>query len=520
MRKLSRQAMTGLLIIIIGLACPAVLPAQEKDQPAADQSAKADQTQAEKADQTQAEKIDQTQDVGELSLDDLKEKRSMVENAGDLGDTVKKNVLHNLDKAIRFREKETQLAGEADDIAEMVKSAPDRIKEIEAELDRTLPEEKSVETQASGMKPEELEQKIRKMEADLTNAKTALDKWDDILKEQQDRPAQLQQAIGKAKQRLSEIENELKADPPPNADALEIETLKAALLAEQDKNQAEIKSFENQLVNYDALIALVNAERDLASRELIRQEELIKTWREYVQRSRQLEAKKERMDAEQAKDLAVDVPPVIRQALDTNIELSKKLEEITAEESRITKQLETKEVQLKQLEEDFALAHDQVQYPIHTEAIGMALREQRQALPSIQNYHRESVQRQVIMGEIRAAQIDLDRQRRELPDLDLATEKVIQSVGGIPESEIENLKVEIRELLKNRRELLKKLQAGYRRLFKAVQSLEFIEQEIATKAEEGARFLDGHLIWIRSAKTIGWEDLKNLTPSVAWLASP
>ena len=503
-RNLSQRIVTGLLIIIIGVAGPGLALSQEPDKPAADQS----------------EKIVQTTDVGELSLDDLKDKRSRVESSGDLGETVKKNVLHNLDKAIRFREQETQLAGAATEISQMVKAAPQRIKEIEAELDRSLPETQSVETQASKMKPEELEQQIRKVEADLASAKTGLNKWDDLLEEQTDRPAQLQQSIAKAKQRLSEIENELKSKSPLNAAPLEIETRKAALLAEQDKNQAEIKSFEEQLVNYDALIGLVNAERDLASRELIRREELIKTWRGYVQRSRQLEAKKERMDAEQAKDLAVDVPPVMQEALDINIKFGQKLEEITAEESRIAQQLETKQAQLKQLEEDFALAHDQVKYPIHTEAIGMALREQRQALPSIQNYHRESAQRQEIMGEIRAAQIDLDRQRRELPDLDLATEKVLQSVGEIPQSDIENLKIELRQLLKDRRDLLKKLQAGYRRLFKAVQSLEFIEQEIATKAQEEARFLDGHLIWIRSAKTIGLQDIKNLPKAFAWLASP
>jgi len=377
MCKLSQHAITGLLIIIIGLASPAVLLSQEQEKPAAAQS----------------EKKDPTKGVGEMSLDDLKDKRSRVESAGDLSETVKKNVLHNLDKAIRFREKETQLAEEANEIAQMVKSAPERIKEIEAELDRPPPEVQSIVTQASNMKPEELEQQIRKVEADFANAKTVLNEWNDILKEQQDRPAQLRQNGATAKQRLAEIESELKNESPPKTAPLEIETLKAALLAEQDKKQAEIKSFERQLLNYDALIALVNAERDLASRELIRQEELIKAWREHVQRSRQLEAKKERMEAEQAKNLAVDMPPVMQEALDINIKLGITPEEITAEESQITQQLETRQAQLKQLEEDFALAHDQVKYPIHTEAIGMALREQRQALPSIQNYHRESVQR-------------------------------------------------------------------------------------------------------------------------------
>ena len=260
MYNLSQRVVTGLLIIIFAWTVPGQGLSQESDKPAADVS----------------ETIDQVKDVGESGLDDLKDQRSRVENAGDLSETVKKNVLHNLDKAIRFREQEAQLAGAANEISQMVKAAPQRIKEIEAELDHSLPEEQSVETQASKMKPEELEQKIRKVEANLTSAKTGLNKWNDILKDQADRPAQLQQSIANAKQRLSEIENELKSGAPLKATALETETRKAALLAEQDKNQAEIKSFEEQLVNYDALIALVNAERDLASRELIRQEELIK----------------------------------------------------------------------------------------------------------------------------------------------------------------------------------------------------------------------------------------------------
>ncbi|MCP4630997.1 MAG: hypothetical protein GY850_46935 [bacterium] len=55
----------------------------------------------------------------------------------------------------------------------MVKTAPERIKEIEADLNRPPPAEQSVETQAPNMKPEELGQQIRKVEADLTNAKTS-----------------------------------------------------------------------------------------------------------------------------------------------------------------------------------------------------------------------------------------------------------------------------------------------------------------------------------------------------------
>ena len=175
---------------------------------------------------------------------------------------------------------------------------------------------------------------------------------------------------------------------------------------------------------------------------------------------------------------------------------------------------------MKLLEEEFAIVHEQVKYPIHTETIGLALLEQRQALPSILNYRRESAQRQVLMGKIRSTQINLDRQRRELADLDQAIKRVIESSEVGPKADIEYLTTELRRLLTDRRDVLKKLQAGYQRLFKDIQSLEFIEQEIAARAEEEARFLDGHLLWMRSAKTIGLKDFQNLPGALGWIINP
>ena len=57
-----------------------------------------------------ADPIEAAQDLGELSLDELKARRASVEGSGDLAEPVKKNVLRFLDKSIRFREKEQQLA--------------------------------------------------------------------------------------------------------------------------------------------------------------------------------------------------------------------------------------------------------------------------------------------------------------------------------------------------------------------------------------------------------------------------
>ena len=470
--------------------------------------------------QPDSKEVEDTKEVGEIGLDELKARRTSVESSGDLGESVKKNVLRYLDMAIRFREREAQLNKSNEEIIHRLKTAPERIKEIEIELDRSLPEDQSLTSNALKMEPGEIEQHFRQVEADLATAKLNLNKWEDQLTEQESRPEQLQQEIARAKQRLIDIEKELEAALSAGELPLVTETRRAALSTEQDMSQAEIKTYEQQLVNHDALIALITAERDLAARSVARQETLLKVWQERVQSIRELEAKKERVEAEQAKELAVDLPPFMQAQFDLNIKLGKMLEDVTAEDTKIAENLELKKNQLKLVEEDFALVHEQVKFPIHTETIGLALLEQRQALPSVLNYRRESAQRRVRMGEIRSTQINLDRQRRELADLDQAVKRVMESNDVGPEADIEYLTAECRRLLTDRRDLLKKLQAGYQRLFKNIQSLEFIEQEIATKADEMAQFLDGHLLWMRSAKSVGLIDFRNLAGALQWITHP
>ena len=202
------------------------------------------------------------------------------------------------------------------------------------------------------------------------------------------------------------------------------------------------------------------------------------------------------------------------------IELSKKLENIAAEEAKLIEKLENKQIQLKELEENFALVREQVEYPMYSEAIGLALREQRRTLPSMDNYQQESDRRRIQLGEIRGLLLDLDRQRRELANINQMIEQIVQSDLDLKGAEPELVEAEIRRLLGDRRDIVIKLEAGAQRLFKNIQRLEFIEQQIASKAREMARYLDEHLLWIRSANSLGLQDLQNLPVTLNWLLNP
>ena len=457
---------------------------------------------------------------GGFSLDYLKKIRKTVKNAGDLTEDIKKGILSYLDRAIIFRETEARLRKQAEDLTQRVNAAPERIRAIEAELDRPLPPPEDVLAVAAKMLPDQLEPHLKNLEAQLSDAANDLEKRSEQLNDLEDQPAELQQEIANAKQRLLDIEEEREADPEPDDQHLLTKARQIALVLEQSKIEAEINTLEDRLTNFETLTALLSAERDLAGRAVVRLEDLVKSWQDEVQRIRELEAKEERMDAEQAKKIAVDLPPVIQKQFDASIELGKMLEKITVDEATVVDRLKLKKAQLKQIEEEFALAQEQIKYPMHTETVGLALREQRRDLPRIETFRRDSERRKVQMGEIRSIQLELDRQRRDLADLEQAMDRILQQETLPPDTDIAVLKTELRRLLIDRRELLKKLLAGCQRLFKNLQGLEFIEQQIAAKAKEEALFLDEHLLWIRSSKSIGLQDLRHLFQSLQWLLSP
>jgi potassium efflux system protein len=456
----------------------------------------------------------------EMSLDQLRARRSAVEGSQDLGESVKKSVLGLLDQAIRFREQVDRLNRETEEIVQKVKAAPERLKAIETELKVPIPPVDSVEAEASRIKTDELEQRLRQEEAELANAKTTLSGWIAQVDKEKNRAQQLREDIVKAKQRLDQLRQELRAPVPPDEPAPVTEAKGTSLLAEQTKCQTEIRSYEQQLVGEDVLVSLVSAERDLASRQVAWREALTKAWQSQAQKRRQEEAMQARKEAEEAKQQASTLPPAIQEQFDMNVKLGEELEKLAVEEAALTKKLERKQAQLRELEEEFALARERVETTVLTEAIGLALRAQRQSLPSLSNYRRDSARRQLRMSEIREAQFDVDRKRRDLADIDAEAERVIQSLGSFSDTDLSVRRNEVGKLLTDRRDLLEKLQAGYRRHFKNLENIEFTEQQIITRANDYAELLDRHLLWIRSSKIISHVGPSNVVVALKWLMNP
>jgi potassium efflux system protein len=458
----------------------------------------------------------------EWTLEKLKGKRAEAESSTTLSDAVKKSLLSFLDQAIRFREELDQIRKDAEDFAQKIKGAPDRIKEIEAELKRPTPPSESDKelVAARKMDTEKMEQRLREEEAAIVEAKANLTKLTDQLEKEKAGPKQLGERINKAKQKLKEVKAALDSPPQPGEPAPVTEARRVSLLSEQAKYQAAIKADEQRQPGYDVFMSLLKAERDLADLKVKEREKRIKALKDEAQTRRQREAVKAVAGAEEAKTEAARLPEPVQKEFDFNVKVAEELDKVISEQAVVTRKLEQKKAQLKRLEEEFALARERVKIRIRSQVIGLALREQRRSLPTFQNYRRESAQRQLKMSQIQEAQLEAERRIRDLTDIDAETTRIVQSLGVIPDDQATLLKDKVTKLLADRRDLLQKLAAEYQRYFKNLQSLEFTDHQLVRMAVEFKAFLDQNLMWIQSSKVLGLEDLRNLPAAVGWLFKP
>jgi potassium efflux system protein len=461
------------------------------------------------AQQPPAQSTDNGSQQGKLTVEDLKAKRALTESAADLDEAAKKTALSLLDQAIGFQETAARYLRDAETVRQRIQDAPARVKEIRKQLDREYDSPETITAMAEKMSIENLEQRATQEQLALETKKKALTDLNQQLAQQNRVLKQLPETIAGLKQRLQDLQAKIKA-PPAATDAAPVaEARRLTLLAEQEVVRSELALADLLLSGQDANYSMLTAEQGLAAREAILQETAARAWQRQLQTRRQVEAVQAREQAEEAKSKIPVMPPVLQDQFDVNIELSAQLEELSREEAALVKELATFQQRLDAIDDEFNLARERVSLIVITETIGLALREQRRALPDADRMGRDSARRKLEMSRIQEHQIELERAKKDLADLDAAVAQITAKIGylaGSPSLK-EQLNTEVRLLLSNRRELIEKLQSGYQRSFKYLQNIETIEQELVKKAVDFADFLDRHLLWIPSSRPIGTADL-------------
>ena len=455
-----------------------------------------------------------------ITIEDLKSRRLTIESMSDIDATVKTNSLKSIDRATSYIELAASTHKKENELSQLIQTAPERLKILQAELKKSFMAPEKVEARAQKMSTLKLEQRLRQKEAELATAQSRLQGWSDRLTAEKKIINQTTEQLATATNRL----NAIKTERETISGAAETDILNnsnvLSLKSEEEKLTAEIKLNELRQRSHNLLIKLFGTERDVAQKSVESRKKMFKSWQTEVQKRRQQEAVQTREEAQEAISEVPLQPKVVQDQFDINIQLSIELEKITREETVLAGNFHDYQSRLKALEEEFETAKKRVESAVLTEAIGLALRAQRLNLPNADQYFVDSDARQIRMSEISEKQIEMDRLLRELSDPKAVADRVVGSVSTLSDLDQKSLESQIQEVVADRLGIIEKLKSGYDRIFRLIQDIEFAEQRLVNISEDFGKLLDRHLLWIRSSKPVRIGDIQKLEVSLAWFFEP
>lgn len=406
-------------------------------------------------------------------------------------------------------------------IKQQVESAPQQTETYIKQLDTTpaLTEAKAVEMLS--VQPDEIDQALTKAQADLAALKTNLTALETELKDLENRPAKAREELAAAKMALETIDKELKVPAPADEPPMLTTARHDALEARRRSRTAEVASLEQELAAHDARLALKTAERNLLTRQTNNADAQVKALQAEVNRLKREEAERARLAAEKAQREAIGKHPEIKNLADENAELSKTLSHVINQEQQTTKEKVATEDHKEQLDKQFKEAQRRIEIAGLNETLGRILRDQRNSLPDVKRFDRESSGRSKKLEDVGLEQYRIDELRRQLTDVDIAVTDIMNSLkGSLDPSQRDDIESELRKLMTSKKELLDKLGPAYSKYVNALGELDFQHRQLIDKAKEFAEFLDKRLLWIPSAPAVSGSTFDRIDDDLSWLAAP
>ncbi len=301
-----------------------------------------------------------------------------------------------------------------------------------AEIEQTKAALASLPAQANAVFPADVT--LPQIEQAISNAQADLDSWqrelanvETELKGRASRRADIPKDISRAQQVLSDVNGELQAPAPADESSPVGSARRLMLVAKRRAAEQEVLCCQKELAASEARADLLPVSRDLNAGRVALAEQEIKQWQEVVNRRRQQEAEQQ---ARQAAWEAGQAIPAVKQLAQKNAALAEMRKSLAQHIADATRQLDQASQQLTALRDQFQRAREKVDTVGLTNAIGLLLRKQRDTLPNLAVYRRETTARQETIRDGQLALLQLQDDRAALANLDQQTQAVLQSLNG------------------------------------------------------------------------------------------
>lgn len=409
-----------------------------------------------------------------------------------------------------------------------IAATPKEILDIRKRLDTpsrlpTTPADLKIE----GLTLPELQPRLLLAQSELAGLRADLAGLEKQLAEQQNRPARIREEVAEANKDRDDIEGDIEKQAPqrpaePDVSPLLLEARKLSRQSRFEENSEEIKMLEQELASHGLRLQLLTAQRDLKARELAEAEARVQVLESHTGGLRQAEATKAEVEAARIESEASGKHPAVRRLAEGNAALSREHSGLLEEIKRSDEARATIEAKIKTVNQEFTAARQKLEIAGLTSALGQVLRRERRALLDQSHYRKDARERQRRIGEAGLSPFRLEEERRSLTDIGRSADRLFAS--GVPEgltaAQEDEIKGDLRKLLKARQVLLDTLSGSYGTLLRALGDLDFASRQLADSAGQYALFLDERLLWIPSAPALTLSTLRDLGGALAWMFSP
>lgn len=329
-----------------------------------------------------------------------------------------------------------------------------------------------------------------------------------LVNQQQARPAKARSELANAQRMLQETEQALQNvamadDSQPLAKAKQV-----TLAARRQALDLQITMLEQELASYDARLALLNLQQALMTRRVVNAETRLTELQSLTNAKRRNEAQATVEQARESAQRAADQPNIVRQVADVNAALSRRLAGIIDYIDAVNKQQVGLVQQLKTLQQRRQSIERQLEITAGvSNALGPVLLRESRDLPDVRSYSRGADQLERRIADARLQQFHVDERRRNAVSID---HKLRQLMGKIDAAETtgqkQSLNQALRRLLVEQQQLLEQLYGSYGSYIEQLTNLHEFRRRLIEETQQYDTLLDEKLFWIANNQLInlGW----------------
>lgn len=447
----------------------------------------------------------------------IQQRLEQAKAAKELSDEVRQRIVDAYQSALLKLEEVDKLSAQTAEFDEHAKQAPTALQEAQRQLKN--PPEGPDAADPSGMTLAQIESKLAQTQTELADAQDALTQIDAEPQRRADRRQKIPKELEEAGNTLAKLQKSLEvaapADEPEALTRARLTKLNAEKLA-AEKLLAVLKS---ERESYNAEDELLPKRRDLAERRVKQKKSLAEEWQEILHDLREEAAAAKLQQAVREKK---DTCPELQGVAAENEELAKRVKVVNDEIASADHQINEFTSDLADLKREFPRLQAKYDSLGQTPEIGPLLLKYRSEL-------RRQSQRleQLRLPAAATTSVDLELatlpdQRKKLNDIEEAAEQTIHTLdlsGPHPPSR-EELDYDLRELLRNRCDLLDSLISAYTRYSAKLADLVIAEKQLSMEIEQEANYIDERILWVRSTSTLAWHDVAAAAESLHWFARP